>query len=79
MAIDVRWFPTLVKRTHSGKAQTSVDWKSDLTPLAVFEAEGFTEKDSGGLLILVNGARSPLDKELEDGDRVEFLINLQGG
>ncbi|MFQ5381221.1 MAG: hypothetical protein ACE5EF_06320 [Dehalococcoidia bacterium] len=79
MAIEVRWFPTLAKRSRSGEMKTSVDWRPGLTPLAVFTAEGFTETDADALMTVVNGTRTTVETALEDGDRLEFLINLQGG
>ena len=43
MTVPVKWFPTLIKRTKSKKAETEVEWRDGLTPLEIFMAEGFNE------------------------------------
>lgn len=79
MAIEVRWFPTLVKRTRSRQAVTTVGWTAGLTPLAVFTAEGFNRADAEAVMVVVNDAQSNLEQELHDGDRLEFMVSIQGG
>ena len=46
MAIPVKWFATLVKRTKSKQPMTTVEWRPGLTPHDVFLAEGFNEADA---------------------------------
>ncbi len=79
MTVEVRWFPTLAKRSRSGETKTTVEWEPGLTALSVFTAEGFTETDADALMTVINGTRTAADTALEDGDELEFLINLQGG
>ncbi len=50
-----------------------------LTPLAVFKAEGFNEPDAGAVLVLINDAQSDQQATLDDGDRLEFMVSIQGG
>jgi len=75
----VKWFPTLVKRTRSKSAQTSVEWHEGLTPLQIFLAEGFSEIDAEAVMVIVNDAQVSRGDVLRDGDRLEFMVSIQGG
>ncbi len=79
MAVQVKWFATLVKRTKSKQAVTTVEWTAGLTPLAVFKAEGFNDADAEAVLVLINDAQSDQQAALADGDRLEFMVSIQGG
>ncbi|GIW14493.1 MAG: hypothetical protein KatS3mg063_0346 [Tepidiforma sp.] len=79
MSIRVKWFPTLVKRTHSKQPETTVEWREGLTPLAIFTGEGFSEVDAEAVMVIVNDAQASMTTGLRDGDRVEFLVSIQGG
>ncbi|MBE0611043.1 MAG: MoaD/ThiS family protein [Dehalococcoidia bacterium] len=79
MTVSVTWFPTLVKRTRSKQPQTVVDWRAGLTPREVFLAEGFNEADAEAVMVIVNDAQAGHDDALKDGDRLEFMVSIQGG
>jgi sulfur carrier protein ThiS len=79
MSIQVKWFPTLVKRTHSKKAETTVAWRPGLTPLQIFLDEGFSEVDAEAVMVVVNDGQANLRTELQEGDRLEFIVSIQGG
>jgi len=79
MAVSVKWFPTLVKRTRSRSAETVVEWREGLTPLAIFLDEGFSPTDAEAVMAIVNDAQAARGSELRDGDRVEFMVSIQGG
>lgn len=79
MAVPVKWFPTLVKRTKSKSAETSVEWRDGLTPLAIFMAEGFSKDDAESVMVIVNDEQSQLEYHLKPADRLEFLVSIQGG
>jgi sulfur carrier protein ThiS len=79
MAIEVHWFPTLIKRTRSKQATTSVDWASGLTPLAIFTGEGFNRTDAEAVMVVVNESQVELEHALQDGDSLEFMVSIQGG
>ena len=79
MAVQVKWFATLIKRTKSKQAMTAVDWHEGLTPLAVFMAEGFNDADAESVMVLINDAQSDQHANLAEGDRLEFLVSIQGG
>jgi sulfur carrier protein ThiS len=79
MAIQVTWFPTLIKRTHSKQAKTEVAWRAGLTPLAVFKDEGFNEADAEAVMVIINDAQADAQDALNDGDRLEFMVSIQGG
>lgn len=79
MAIRVRWFPTLVRRTHSKQAETVVEWRAGMTPLDIFLGEGFSRVDAEAVLAIVNGAQARHDVPLSEGDAVEFMVSIQGG
>lgn len=79
MSIQVKWFPTLVKRSRSKQPETVVAWRPGLTPLQVLLDEGFSEVDAEAVMPIVNGAQAGLRDGLADGDRLEFLVSIQGG
>jgi molybdopterin converting factor small subunit len=79
MTVKVKWFATLVKRTKSREATTEVPHSPGLTPMKIFLDEGFSETDAESVMMLVNDAQSEPDHELQDGDRVEFMVSIQGG
>ncbi|MFN0094689.1 MAG: hypothetical protein ACKVVT_07915 [Dehalococcoidia bacterium] len=80
MAVEVKWFPTLVKRTKSKKPLTSVEWHAGLRPLDIFQAEGFNEADAEAVMVVVNDEQSDMHTAVaNDGDTVEFLVSIQGG
>jgi len=75
----VKWFPTLIKRTHSKQASTEVEWQAGLTPHSVFRAEGFSDADAESVLVLINDSQADNTDALKDGDRLEFMVSIQGG
>lgn len=77
--IQVKWFPTLVKRTKSKLPMTTVDWRSGLTPGDVFTSEGFSEVDAESVMVIINNAQQDMRTALNDGDGLEFLVSIQGG
>jgi sulfur carrier protein ThiS len=79
MAVDVKWFPTLVKRTKSKKPMTTVDWRAGLTPLDIFRSEGFNDADAEAVMVVINDEQAEQHTVLEDGDRLEFMVSIQGG
>jgi molybdopterin converting factor small subunit len=79
MAVDVKWFPTLVKRTRSKQDRTAVEWTEGLTPLRVFLAEGFNEADAEAVMVVINDEQGNATDPLKDGDRLEFMVSIQGG
>lgn len=79
MTIEVQWFATLAKRSKSKKPTTTVEWHEGLTPLDVFVAEGFRDADIEHVMVLINEEQAEPDTLLQDGDRLEFLVSIQGG
>ena len=79
MAVEVKWFPTLVKRTKAKQAKTVVDWCAGLTPLEVFKSEGFNDADAEAVMVVINDAQAEHHSVLNDGDRLEFMVSIQGG
>ena len=79
MAIHVKWFPTLIKRTKSKQAETQVAWSEGLSPHAIFLAEGFNDADAEAVLVLINDAQAEMSDALKEGDRLEFMVSIQGG
>ena len=77
--IQVKWFPTLVKRTKSKQDRTEVPWQSGLTPHDVFVSEGFTAADAEAVMVVINDAQESMSSALKDGDRLEFMVSIQGG
>ena len=79
MTVHVKWFPTLVKRTGSKQDRTEVEWRAGLTPLDVFQAEGFTKADAESVMVVINDSQADNTDHLKDGDRLEFMVSIQGG
>lgn len=79
MTVHVKWFPTLVKRTQSKQAATEVDWRPGLTAHTVFRGEGFSDADAESVLVLINDSQAEGSDILKDGDRLEFMVSIQGG
>jgi sulfur carrier protein ThiS len=79
MAVYVKWFPTLVKRTKSKQERTEVAWRAGLTPHSIFRDEGFSDADAEAVMVIVNDAQAGAKDQLSDGDRVEFMVSIQGG
>ncbi len=77
--IQVKWFPTLVKRTKSKLPMTMVEWRGGLTPGEVFTSEGFSEVDAESVMVVINNAQQEMSTVLNDGDALEFLVSIQGG
>lgn len=75
----MKWFPTLVKRTRSKQDRTEVDWRDGLTPLDVFMAEGFNAADAESVMVVINDSQANSADALNDGDRLEFMVSIQGG
>jgi sulfur carrier protein ThiS len=79
MAVQVKWFPTLAKRTRSRQLLTEAQWREGLTPRDLFRAEGFSDTDAEAVMVVVNDTQAAADLPLHDGDRLEFLVSIQGG
>ena len=79
MAVQVKWFATLVKRTRSKQSTTDVEWHNGLTPHEVFLGEGFNDADAESVLVLINDSQAEMGDVLKDADRLEFMVSIQGG
>jgi hypothetical protein len=79
MAVQVKWFPTLAKRTKAKQPMQEAPWREGLTPSAILLAEGFDEKDAEAIMPIINGEQAELASPLRDGDELEFLVSIQGG
>ena len=77
--IDVKLHPLLARRAASGHEARSVPHRPGLTPLALLLDEGFSEVDAEAVMVLRNDAQIEPDTPLQDGDRVEFMVGIQGG
>lgn len=54
-------------------------YQPGLTPLALLIEEGFSELDAEAVMILRNDIQIEPETPLNDGDRVEFMVGIQGG
>lgn len=79
MSVHVKWFATLVSRTKSRMSETEVPYSEGLTPMKIFMDEGFSEVDADAVMMLVNDNQAQPDTALNDGDRVEYMVSIQGG
>lgn len=79
MAVHVRFFPLLAKRTASQRESLTVPYTDGLRPIDIVRAEGFGERDAEAIMVLVNSTQVELDTPIADGDHLEFMIAMSGG
>jgi sulfur carrier protein ThiS len=77
--VEITLHPLLAKRASSRQERRSVAYQSGLTPLALLLDEGFSAVDAEAVMVLCNDAQIEPDTPLADGDRVEFMVGIQGG
>lgn len=77
--VEVKLHPLLAKRAASRQETRSVSYRPGLTPLVLLTDEGFSEVDAEAVMVLRNDAQVDPDTALADGDRVEFMVGIQGG
>jgi len=77
--VDVKLFTTLVKRSKTRKPTFSVEFRPGMKAGDILKMEGFVGHDAEGIMVLVNDEQSDADRVLEDGDRVELMVSIQGG
>ena len=77
--VEIKLHPLLAKRAASRQERRTVPHRVGLTPLALLAEEGFSEVDAEAVMILRNDAQIDPDTPLNDGDRIEFMVGIQGG
>lgn len=78
MAVEVKWFATLAKRTRSRRSQMRVPFSRGLTPMKIFLDEGFRDDDADHVTMFVNNVHAAPNHSLHDGDRVEYMVVIRG-
>ena len=76
MPISVKFFPTLVNYTKSHQTEYEAPWRPGLTVQGIIDAEELGEEHIDAIAVLVNLVQGHSETELQDGDRVEFLVSL---
>lgn len=79
MTVTVKFFPTLVNYTKSHRAEYEMAWRPGLTVQNIIDAEEMSEEHIDAIATLVNLVQSHFETELQDGDKVEFLVSIAGG
>lgn len=79
MAVQVKLFMTLVPLSKTKRPTFEVDWTDGLTVKDLLDAEGFSEQDQEAIAAVINDAQAQHSDALNDGDRVDLLVNMQGG
>lgn len=79
MPVHVKLFSTLVKLSRSQKPEFEIEHRSGMTVGDLVRAEGFRERDAEAIAAVVNEEQRDFETVLQDGDRVELLVNIQGG
>lgn len=79
MSVQVKLFMTLVPLSKSKKPQFELPWRDGLTVADILDHEGFFGDDREAIAAVVNSQQAAEDSPLADGDRVDLLVNLQGG
>jgi sulfur carrier protein ThiS len=77
--IQVRMYNLLAERSLSGKERYEVDYEEGMKAVDLIHKEGFFGEEEQAIVVLVNDEQATRQTELEDGDRVEFMINMVGG
>lgn len=77
--VEITLHPLLAKRATSRQDRRSVAFRPGMTPLAILQEEGFSAVDAEAVMILRNDAQIDPETPLADGDRVEFVVGIQGG
>ena len=79
MAVQVKLFMTLVPLSKTQRPTFEVDWTDGLTVKDLLDAEGFSEQDQEAIAAVINDTQAQHGDALNDGDRVDLLVNMQGG
>ena len=79
MAVQVKLFMTLIPLSKTKRPTFAIDWSDGLTIKDLLDAEGFSEQDQEAIAAVINNVQAQHDDVLNDGDRVDLLVNLQGG
>ncbi len=79
MTIRVKLFSTLVQLSKTKQAEFEIDPRPGLTVAALIESEGFTGRTAASVAAVVNGEQALKERLLQDGDRIDLLVNISGG
>ena len=79
MAVQIKLFMTLIPLSKTKRSTFEIDWSDGLTIKDLLNAEGFSEQDQEAIAAVINNVQAQHDDVLNDGDRVDLLVNLQGG
>lgn len=79
MAVQVKLFMTLIPLSRTKRPNFEVDWREGLTIKDLLDAEGFSEQDQEAIAAVINNTQAQHGDVLNDGDRVDLLVNMQGG
>lgn len=79
MSVQVKLFMTLVPLSKSKKPQFDLPWRDGLTVADILDHEGFFGDDREAIAAVVNSEQAAEDSPLADGDKVDLMVNLQGG
>lgn len=79
MTVHVKLFSTLVKLSATQKPEFEIEHRPGMTVGDIVRAEGFRERDAEAVAAVVNNEQRDFETVLQDGDRVELLVNIQGG
>lgn len=77
--IAVKLFITLVPRSRTKQPSFNVEYTPGMTAADIMAREGFVGHDAEGIMPVVNDVQAKPEQPLEDGDRVELLVSIQGG
>ena len=77
--VHVTLHPLLAKRAASRQERRDVEHRPGLTAIALLLDEGFREVDAEAVMVLRNDAQVDPETPIADGDRVEFMVGIQGG
>ena len=77
--IQVRMYNLLAERSLSGKERYEVEFTDGMIAADIIHKEGFFGDEEAPILVLLNDEQATRQTALEDGDRVEFMINMVGG
>lgn len=79
MAVQFKMFPILANLSKSKATEQKIEWFEGLTPQYLIDEEGFPAQDQEAIAVVINDAQARKDTVLQDGDRLELLVNIAGG
>ena len=77
--VHVKMYNLLAERSLSGRERYDIPYRQGLRPVDIIRSEGFRGEEEEAIVVIINDSQGGREDTLQDGDQVEFLINMVGG